>query len=189
MCRFIRFGSPCGNGKSEACQHQMAVLESLPKTEKLFGDPSSIFRSLPVPMCVMEIHSAYCGLINKGLLRTPHQQSRGLIVAGLSWSYYWPVTLGNLLPHPKSAASLPVQLRVFLFTGVPQTKKLPKTLGGTSKDKMLLQMLMQTQQLGSPPSGGSFISSTAMTFSCLARHEVRQNPRGISRFFAPKKSW
>ena len=38
---------------------------------------------------------------------------------------------------------------------------------GTWKDKMLLQMPMHTQQLGNPPKGGSFISSTAITLSYL----------------------
>ena len=57
---------------------------------------------------------------------------------------------------------------------------------GTSKDRMLLQMLMQTQQFGSPPSGGSFISSTAMTFSCLAQKCVEIH--GISGCLWPKKS-
>ena len=58
---------------------------------------------------------------------------------------------------------------------------------GTSKDRMLFQMLMQTQQFGSPPSGGSFISSTAMTFSCLAQKCVEIH--GISGCLWPKKSW
>ena len=43
----------------------------------------------------------------------------------------------------------------------------------TWKDKMLLQIPMHTQQLGNPPKGGSFISSTAITLSYLGLSDKR----------------